>query len=63
LYRDPDGCDGGAVAVPVWASLSAEHVVVVLRHDLSPVVGLVAGGRFTKLPPAVQSRELYTAAF
>jgi hypothetical protein len=63
LYRDPDGCDGGAVAVPVWASLSAEHVVVVLRHDLSPVVGLVAGGRFTKLPPALQSRDLYTAAF
>jgi hypothetical protein len=63
LYRDPQGCEGSAVAVPLWAALSAEHVIVVLRHDLSPEVGLVGGDRFTKFPPAAQSRDLCSAAF
>jgi hypothetical protein len=66
LYRDPQGCAGDTVAVPLWAAISAEHVIVLLRSGVSATgveVGLVAGGRFTKFPPAAQSRDLYTAAF
>ncbi len=74
MYRDPQGCAGDTVAVPLWAALSAEHVIVLLRSGASATgveVGLVAGGRFTELPglqspdllPGVQPPDLYSAAF
>jgi hypothetical protein len=66
LYRDQQACQGDWVAVPLWAASSAEHVIGLLGHRVTPnaaEVGLVAGGRFTKLPPAAQSPDLYSAAF
>jgi hypothetical protein len=74
LYRDQQACDGNWVAVPLWAALSAEHVIGLLGHQVTNStveVGLAAGGRFTKLPglqspdllPGVQPPDLYTAAF
>lgn len=61
--------------VPLWAALSAEHVIGLLGHQVTNTntveVGLAAGGRFTKLPglqspdllPGVQPPDLYGAAF